>query len=244
MPAVFVHGVPETWRVWDAIVRATGRGDVVTLALPGFDAPLPDGFAATKEAYAEWVTASVEELGEPVDLVGHDWGSLLVQRVASTRPDLIRTWAAGGGPVDAQYVWHDVAQIWQTPRVGEDFMAAMTPEAMGVALEPELGAKASAEMAEHIDDTMKSCILSLYRSAVTVGAEWQPAVDALGASASRPPALVLWGRDDAYAPPEFGARLADRVGARFVPLDCGHFWPVLQPETAAQALVALWSTTE
>jgi pimeloyl-ACP methyl ester carboxylesterase len=117
----------------------------------------------------------------------------------------------------------------------------MTPEAMGVALEPDLGAKAAAEMAEHIDDTMKSCILSLYRSAVTVGAEWQPAVDALGAAR---PALVLWGRDDAYAPLEFGARLAQRVGARFVPLECGHFWPVQQPDTSARELLALWSLTD
>ena len=51
----------------------------------------------------------------PVDLVGHDWGSLLVQRVVSLRPDLIRTWACGNGPVDTEYVWHDMAQQWQTP---------------------------------------------------------------------------------------------------------------------------------
>jgi pimeloyl-ACP methyl ester carboxylesterase len=241
MPAVFVHGVPETWRVWDGIVAETGRADVVTLALPGFDAPLPDGFAPTKESYAAWVTARVEELGEPVDLVGHDWGSLLVQRVASTRPDLIRTWTAGGGPVDERYVWHDVAQIWQTEKAGEDMMAAMVPEAMAVALEPELGREAAQSMAAHIDDTMKSCILTLYRSAVHVGAEWQPAVDALG---SARPALVLWGRDDAYAPIEFGQRLADRLGARFVPLDCGHFWPVARPTESAAALQRLWSTTE
>src|SRR5262245_34839948 len=105
MPAVFVHGVPETWRVWSAIIDASGRDDAVALALPGFDAPLPDGFVPTKEAYAAWITAHIEALGAPVDLVGHDWGSLLVQRVASTRPDLVRTWAVGGGPVDREYVW-------------------------------------------------------------------------------------------------------------------------------------------
>jgi pimeloyl-ACP methyl ester carboxylesterase len=220
MPAVFVHGVPDTWRVWNAIIDESGRDDVVALALPGFGAPLPDGFVPTKESYAGWITARIEALGEPVDLVGHDWGSLLVQRVASTRPDLIRTWAAGGGPVDEQYVWHDIAQRWQTPGTGEDVMAATTPETMAVALESQLGHDAAVEMAAHVDDTMKSCILSLYRSAVTVGAEWQPAVDALGAAR---PALVLWGRDDVYAPPEFGRRLAQRVGATFVPLDGGHF---------------------
>ena len=35
MPIVFVHGVPETWRVWDGIIGESGRDDVVALALPG-----------------------------------------------------------------------------------------------------------------------------------------------------------------------------------------------------------------
>jgi pimeloyl-ACP methyl ester carboxylesterase len=238
VPAVFVHGVPETWRVWDGIIAETGRADVVALALPGFDAPVPDGFVPTKESYADWVTARIEELGEPVDLVGHDWGSLLVQRVASTRPDLIRTWACGGGPVDEEYVWHDVAQIWQTPGTGEEVMAAMVGDTLAVALEPELGRAAAVDLASHIDDTMKACILTLYRSAITVGAEWQPAVDALGDAR---PAVVLWGERDVYAPPRFGERLAQRIGAPFVLLDSGHFWPIERPVESARALQQLWS---
>jgi hypothetical protein len=238
MPAVFVHGVPETFRIWDAVRAEVARPDTVALALPGFDAPIPTGFAPTKEAYAAWVVAELEAFGEPVDLVGHDWGSLLVQRVASTRPDLIRTWAAGSGPVDAEYVWHDTAQLMQTPEVGEQVMAGMSGDGLYLAFVDEIGEAAARALADHVDDTMKSCILALYRSAVTVGAEWQPAVDALGPAR---PAAVIWGRHDAYAPVRFGERLAERVGAELVVLDSGHFWPAQRPVEAAAALTALWA---
>lgn len=239
MPAVFIHGVPETWRVWDSIRSACGRDDTIALALPGFDAPLPDGFTPQKEQYADWIVAALEAIGEPVDLVGHDWGCLLSQRVASTRPDLIRTWACGGGPVDETYVWHDTAQAWQTPELGEQVMAMMTPELLAGALAPELGDAAATEMASAVDETMRTCILGLYRSAIDVGREWQPAVDALGA---RRPAAIIWGRDDQYAPVAMGERLARRTGGRLHVLECGHFWPVAQPEAAAAVLTELWGT--
>ncbi|HJR02232.1 MAG TPA: hypothetical protein VKA83_11400 [Methylomirabilota bacterium] len=46
MPAVFVHGVPDTHRVWTALLSRLGRKDVVTLSLPGLGGPVPDGFDA------------------------------------------------------------------------------------------------------------------------------------------------------------------------------------------------------
>jgi pimeloyl-ACP methyl ester carboxylesterase len=173
--------------------------------------------------------------------VGHDWGCLLTQRVVSQRPDLIRTWACGGGPVDETYVWHDTAQAWQTPELGEQVMAMMNPELLGAALAPELGEGPAAEMAAAIDDRMKACILTLYRSAIDVGREWQPAVEALGAAR---PAAVIWGRDDSYAPLVMGERLAARVGASLHVLDCGHFWPVLRAPEAAAALRDLWASAD
>ena len=115
MPAVLVHGVPDTYRLWDKLRSHLAQRDVLAPALPGFGCPAPSGFTATKEAYVDWLATEIERIGEPVDLVGHDWGSLLVQRVVSLRPDLIRTWACGNGPVDREYVWHDLAQQWQTP---------------------------------------------------------------------------------------------------------------------------------
>src|SRR6187402_2610426 len=117
MPAVLVHGVPDTSELWQPVLDELSRSDVVALALPGFGTSLPAGFEPTKESYAAWIVEQLEEIGEPVDLVGHDWGANLVQFVGSGHPELIRTWAGGSGVIDVDYVWHPLAQAWQTPEV-------------------------------------------------------------------------------------------------------------------------------
>ena len=122
MTAVFVHGVPETPAVWHGLLAALDRRDALALSLPGFDAARPAGFGMTMDEYASWLAAELERLGDPVDLVGHDWGGGFVVRVVSTRPELVRSWvtdAAGIG--DVEFEWHDFAKIWQTPQAGEDF---------------------------------------------------------------------------------------------------------------------------
>lgn len=243
MPAVLLHGVPDTQHVWDLVRIHLTRADVVTPSLPGFGCSVPDGFDCTKEAYASWLEGELEavvaEAGEPVDLVGHDWGSILVQYVGSTRPDLVRTWAAGNGPVDDVYVWHDAAQMFQTPEVGEQVVAMMAGEAMvEMFVQSGIPAGAAETTAAGIDDTMRAAILALYRSAVTVGAEWQPSVEA-----NSVPAMALWATDDPYVPVQYGSRLAERVGGRLVQLEgCGHWWPLQRPAEVAAALEAFWAT--
>lgn len=237
MPAVLVHGVPDTAQEWDRVRAHVSRTDVVTPSLPGFAAPVPSGFDATADAYVDWLIGQIAALGEPVDLVGHDWGSLLVQRVVSLRPDLVRTWAAGAGAVDRDYVWHDLAQMWQTPDVGEQVMEAMVADALVDALADQMGKEQAAEVASRIDDTMKDCILRLYRSAASGFDAWHDGVDAIDR-----PGLVLWGADDPYVTPEFGERLAQRTGARLLMFpDSGHWWPVTKPAEVAAALESLWS---
>ena len=86
MPAVFVHGVPDTSRVWQAVLARLSRQDVVTLSLPGFGRPTPDGFDATKEAYVRWLLDELAAQPGPIDVVGHDWGALLALRAVSLAP--------------------------------------------------------------------------------------------------------------------------------------------------------------
>ena len=117
MTAVFVHGVPDTEQMWNRLTAAIDRSDVVRLSLPGFGTDVPAGWTATKEEYSGWLESQLEQFAEPVDLVGHDWGAILSQRVASLRPDLVRTLACGSGPLDDEYEWHPMAQAWQTSEV-------------------------------------------------------------------------------------------------------------------------------
>jgi len=242
VPAVLVNGVPDTSRLWDPLREHLAREDVITAAPPGFGSPVPDGFGATKEEYVAWLVSTLEAIGEPVDLVGHDWGCILVQRVASTRPDLVRTLACGAGPIDKQYAWHAMAQLWQSGD-GDDLVAGMVamPKAdLAVGLAAGGSPPDLAEIqAAALDEAMGRCILALYRSAVTVGAEWEDACSAM----PRRPALVLWGGDDPYVTPEFGEQLARRIDAELVVFDgCAHWWPWERPGETAAALERLWSS--
>lgn len=221
MPVVFVHGVPDTERVWKALIERLGRKDAMTVSLPGFGCPLPAGFRPTKEGYVEWLGRELSAIPGPLDLVGHDWGGMLVLRNVCLRPDLARTWAVGAAVIDPDYEWHETAQMWQTPELGEQLMAAATGEAIAAGLVGAGVAPADAEEASrHVDDAMKQCILALYRSAANVGVEWSADL-----SRATAPGVVLWGENDPFASPRFGARLAANTGARFVSFPgCGHWW--------------------
>lgn len=238
MSAVFVHGVPETHLIWDNLRARLSRKDHLAVDLPGFGSPVPGGFDAHMNSYADWLVAEIEKIGEPVDIVGHDWGSLLTIRVASLRPDLIRTWTGGSGAIHPDYVWHDLAKVWQTPAMGEQFMTGMTGDTLKAAITAAGVPEADADqMAARIDDTMKDCILKLYRSAVNVGEDWWPALDNIPRGG-----LLIWGVDDPYMQVNFARELAKHVGAKVHELkDTGHWWPVQRPAEAAAALEEHWA---
>lgn len=243
MPAVFVHGVPDTAGLWGPLLGHLSRDDVVAVTLPGFGCATPTDFNATKEDYVDWLIGELEKIGEPVDLVGHDWGAILVQRVAAVRTDLVKTLASGSGPLDEEYEWHAMAQAWQQQEVGEQIFSALLAQPSEARAEMFVAGGATSDLAasqaEHLDERMGRCILSLYRSAVTVGAEWQASVEAM----DQRPTLVMWGADDPYCPPRFAERQAERTSARLVVFDeCSHWWPSERAQETALALEQLWTT--
>jgi pimeloyl-ACP methyl ester carboxylesterase len=247
MPAVLVHGNPETPAVWEPLIAELGRDDVLNLQLPGFGVPAPAGFGATKEEYVEWLVAALEAIGSPADLVGHDWGGGFVLRVACTRPDLLVSWVSDvAGLLDPEYVWHDLAQLWQTPGAGEQWISdtISTPRHDRIALIQAVGVTpdAAASFADAFDEEMGRCILALYRSAA------QPEMVAWGhdaEAASARPGLVLAPTEDPYTGgAELSRRVAVRMGARHESLDgLGHWWMLGDPARGARVLEEFWAST-
>jgi pimeloyl-ACP methyl ester carboxylesterase len=126
MTIVLVHGNPETDAIWGPLVDALGCEDVVRLSPPGFGAQVPAGFSATYRAYRDWLEDQLEGFDAPIDLVGHDWGGGHVVNVVMHRPELVRSWASDAvGLFDPEYIWHDLAQVWQTPGEGEQLVNTM-----------------------------------------------------------------------------------------------------------------------
>ncbi|BBX62601.1 hydrolase [Mycobacterium saskatchewanense] len=246
MTIVLVHGNPETDAIWGPLVNALGRDDVTLLSPPGFGAKLPEGFPATYLAYRDWLEGQLEDLDQPIDLVGHDWGGGHVMNVVMHRPELVRSWASDiVGVFDPEYVWHDLAQVWQTPDAGEQLVDAMmggtvedrATQLTGFGIPMEIATAIAAAQGPE----MGRAILSLYRSAR------QPAIAEAGRdlqNAAARPGLSLLATEDTYVGShELRRRAAHRAGARTEVLEgLGHWWMVEDPARGAAALTAFWDT--
>jgi pimeloyl-ACP methyl ester carboxylesterase len=248
MAVVLLHGNPETPVIWEPLVAELDRADVVTPQLPGFGCPVPEGFGASKEDYVDWFVGVLEGLVAehgPVDLVGHDWGGGIGMRTVALRPDLVRTWACDVlGLFHPDYVWHDFAQIWQTPGAGEEYFAQSlaTPVEERIALYEAIGIpRATGErLVPAGDELMGTCVLALYRSAA------QPAMkewgEHLGPAATKPGLAIIAPDDPFVRGLDLGGEVADRMGASRHVLDGqGHWWMLGDPVAGAAMLQRFWA---
>jgi pimeloyl-ACP methyl ester carboxylesterase len=245
---VLLHGNPETPVIWAPLMAELGRDDVYTPNLPGFGCATPTNFGATKEDYALWLVAELEPIvyeHGPVDFVGHDWGGGIGMRAITLRPHLFRTWACDVlGLFHPDYVWHDFAQIWQTPGAGEEFFEQQlaAPAADRVALYEAIGIPKSTgeQLVASADEVMSRCVLALYRSAA------QPAMkewgEHLGPAATVPGLAIVAPNDPFVNGQDLGTQVADRIGARSHVLEGqGHWWMLGDPAAGAAMLREFWA---
>ena len=247
MTKVFVHGNPESADIWSPLVELLQERritDVVLLSPPGFGSPVPAGFTCTRREYVQWLASELKAIGGDIDLVGHDWGAGHVFGVLAEYPGIVRTWAADCmGLLHHDYVWHDAAQGWQTPELGEQMMKGLVDLDLDsfIAAFGALGISESVAraMKPHINDVMADSVVRLYRDAA------QPVMRHLGEKfVSQKPkrGLVIIAENDQYAGPhETHEQLASAVGAKVARLDgCGHWWMIEKPQEAARILASHW----
>jgi pimeloyl-ACP methyl ester carboxylesterase len=246
---VFVHGNPETSAIWSLLVNElhkNGVNKIVLLTPPGFGAPTPKGWGATVAEYRDWLLGELDKIDTPIDLVGHDWGAGHVFGVLAARPNFMRTWATDcGGLIHPDYQWHDAAQGWQAPDIGEKMVAGM------VAMSAEQFAdyfsslgmtrEIAAQVKKDVNDEFARCILGLYRDAA------QPAMAKLGelfAAANPPNGLVIIADKDKYAgSAEQVHQVAAGVNAKVANIpDAGHWWMIERPALAASILIEHWKS--
>lgn len=106
-PVVLLHGFPERSSTWRLVTPALHEAGLRTLALDqrGYS---PGARPRRRRDYrmhhlAGDVIALIEHIGDPVHLVGHDWGSAVGWAVTMRRPDLVRTWTAVSVPHPAAF---------------------------------------------------------------------------------------------------------------------------------------------
>lgn len=248
MTVVFVHGLPETKDIWGPLREILDR-ESISVALPGFGTGRPDGFTATKDAYADWLGEILAQVDKPVDVVGHDIGALLTMRVASAFEVPLRSWVVDVADVfHPRFAWPKRVRDFQTPGVGEEMLRTSRqahPDDPQSTASRLVGAGVPRELAEEIgrahDEVMSQSILSFYRSAApNVSAGWWGEI----ADPTRSRGLVLLLPD----PPEFEAmslEVAERLGAETARLDgLNHCWMAEAPQVVAPVLQRFWSSLD
>jgi pimeloyl-ACP methyl ester carboxylesterase len=227
-PVLYVHGVPNTGRVWAPFLERTGG---LAPDLPGFgQSAKPNDFAYTIAGYTRWLGAFLADRGvERYSLVAHDWGALALA-LAQAEPERVgRVVLIDAVPLMEGYRWHRLARMWRTPVAGEIGMGLTT---RGIAR--RLLAQGQREpfpddelyeVWRHFDHGTQRAILKLYRSAPP------EALAAAGAELERLtcPALVLWGGADPYVGADLAPRYADALGgpATARVIDGAGHWPWL-----------------
>lgn len=97
-PVVLLHGFPQRASSWDAVVPLLHAAGLRTYA-PDQRGYSPGARPRRRRDHrttelADDVATLLREIGRPVHLVGHDWGSVVGWVVAAQHPELVRSWTA------------------------------------------------------------------------------------------------------------------------------------------------------
>ena len=244
MSVLFFHGVPDTPAVWQPLLTALAHLKIETRTptMPGFGKKIPEHFQPTKEGYLDWMFMQIEQEADrtkaPVDIVAHDWGALLALKAVARRPDLIRSWSVSGAVLEPDYQWHEMAQKWQTPVLGELLMAVTPKFALKRAL---IGGGLPETIAAHEvrswSSPMKRSILSLYRSATMVAQDWTQDLESFPDRG-----LIIWGEKDPYVSLSTAQRFAERWSIPIhVEPDAGHWAIASHAGSIADVLTEHWA---
>jgi len=241
---VFVHGNPGSSLDWERLARGVGEfGRAVAMDMPGFGAAdKPPNFDYSVPGYARFLGRLLAERRvQRAHLVMHNFGGPWGLTWAAANPEAVASVTCINTGVLSGYRGHYLARIWQTPLLGELFMASTTKAGMRLLLRHGNPRGLPAEYFDHVYKTFdrgtRRAVLRLYRNTLNTEEGARQLTEAL-----RPldlPALVVWGAQDPYIPVEFAERqrqVFPRAEIKILP-DSGH-WPFADdPGAVAQAVL-------
>jgi pimeloyl-ACP methyl ester carboxylesterase len=264
-PALLVHGLGGSTNNWtDLAGLLRTRLDVEAIDLPGHgrSGPAPDG-DYSQRALARTVVGYLERSGRgPVHLVGNSMGGAISLRVASSRPDLVRTLTLVSPAVP------DVRRLRAHPLKNDPRMALLVVPGVGgmalrrmgrIAVEARVKATIAlcladphrypatrleqdiAEARERMqmpwaNEAMLRSMRGLARvQFLQARATWQ-AMRSITA-----PSLVLWGDTDRLVAPDLAGFVAAAIpdSRQLVLEHMGHTAMMEDPVTTARAILAL-----
>lgn len=241
--ALFVHGNPGPMEDWEDIARDAARFcRVVAVDMPGFGrADHPSVFDFNVGGYGRHLAGLVEQLElSRVHLVLHDFGAAWGARWAVDHPtQLASITLINPLPLLREFRWHLFAKLWQTPLLGELLQSGSGPASIRFIMNhdnPTAFPEAFIErLLRYKDRDQLRAVLMLYRATRDVQ-ELGKLGSALGAL--DPPACVIWGAADRYAPVAHASAMAGlftRCELHTL-AGLGH-WPFIDDPPALSAIV-------
>ena len=241
--AVFIHGNPGSIRDWQSLVRGVGEfGSALAMEMPGFgNADKPADFDYSVPGYASFLGRLLAKLSvRRAHLVMHDFGGPWGLAWGAANPRAVASVTCINTGVLLGYRWHYLARIWQTPVLGELFMASTTKAGMRMLLRHGNPRGLPAEYFDHIYKTFdrgtQRAVLRLYRNTRDTQEGARQLTEALPPLDL--PALVIWGAHDPYIPVEFAERqrqVFPRAEVKILP-GSGH-WPFVDDPDAVSRIV-------
>jgi pimeloyl-ACP methyl ester carboxylesterase len=229
----------------ELVLRVAPFARGVSVTMPGFGtAEKPSDFDVSVGGYARHLAAQLDALGvKRAHLVLHDLGGPWGLEWAVRHPDAFRSALLIGTGVFLDYRWHVLARIWQTPGLGEAFMATSSRRMFRTLVkrgqERPLPRAFVDKMYDDFDRPTRRTVLRTYRAMKDV-ARWSAEVTPRLRELDRP-ALVLWGLHDPYLPVDLADRQRDAFpSARSVTLAHSAHWPFADDPDGFTAEVMPW----
>ena len=231
---LLLHGFPSSSAQYDLLMKRLAGYHVIAPDYPGFGQSAPLDGTATFDRLADAIDAFTEVKGlDRFSLYLFDFGSPVGFRIASRHPERVQglvlqngnAYEVGLGPgmQALRPYWEDRAQHESTIRGFLTVEATRSQYVDGVpdptSVNPDLWELDQRYLELPGRDRVMLDLLYDYQRNVTLYPAWQEYL-----RAHTPPALLPWGRNDQFFPPE-GARayLDDLPDAELHLLDTGHF---------------------
>ena len=238
-PVVALHSLFFDGTMFDDLRTYTGR----QLHAPdhrGQGSRRAEGPAPTLDALADDVVALIEEIGEPVHLVGSSMGAYVSALAAARTPQLVRSCTLSAATGDAEQRPEIFAALVEGLR--RDTPAGMVDVLARTMFGETFLASQSTRLHRWLDH-FAALDVGIADAAEQVFARrplWAE-IEAITA-----PLLLLAGREDRAKSPSDMQRIADRTGCPTPTVlgRSGHTPFVEQPIQVAEALAAFWTTTE
>lgn len=240
-PLVLLHGIPQSWCMWQPILPALAEHfHVIAIDLKGYGQSPTGRGDYRHEGVAQQVIALLDRLGiESFSLFSHDRGTVQADHLVARIAPRVRCWVRG-----SQHLWHyhpdlspqehlftnlETRTILQQP-------AVLLPRFLGWLCKYPIPREAVVRAIQEFSRPGVGLAVERYFQSSTFRQEWLDRRTRL-IDAWRCPTLILQGSDEPPMPREFytddvAAKLPD---ARVAFVDGGHFYVEENPAGTLEA---------